>query len=187
MKMLLNALGAALLSWLVCVSEPASAADRQQAQTLEAQLKSNSFENRRIAKELAPVKSLQDFHYAQANRAPGMESLDKLSAGSRSQFVNELMFTKAGLASFNYQVLEDSLTYSEAYKLLALFGVQHTVGLMRGLKVQTTTDGLIRNHYAQPQNCCEEGNEGGSDHIKYRCIDRGTCEISPSHICTSNC
>lgn len=116
-----------------------------------------------------------------------MDSLDKLSAGARSQFVNELMFTKAGLASFNYQVLEDSLTYSEAYKLLALFGVQHTVGLMRGLKVQTATDGLIRHHYAQPQNCCEEGNEGGTDHIKYRCIGPGTCEISPAHICTSNC
>lgn len=164
------------------------ASERQVRQDVLTQLKSNSSENRRIAREFAAVKSLQDFHFAQSNRTPGIETLDRLPALAKNQFINDLMFTDRGLASFNYQVLEDELTYSEAYRLLSLFGVQHTVGLMKGLKVRTEVDASVKRHFGAPQNCCEEGGEsGGGDYRDYRCIDRATCQISPSMICTSNC
>ncbi|HEY4079938.1 MAG TPA: hypothetical protein VGM81_04510 [Burkholderiaceae bacterium] len=145
---------------------------------------------RRIAGALAPVKTLATFYAHLNDGSSGMSAFARLPSASQSVFIANLTFNEKGLTGFNYRVLEDSLSVEEAYSLLSMFGVQHTVGLMRGLRAVSANDLLILQSVSRLQN------QGAvsptyirdlSDHQDYQCISRGTCESSGGRICTDNC
>lgn len=109
-----------------------------------------------IAAELAPVKSQADLRQHLQQNARGAIMLRKLSPASYRIFIDSLVFNEKGLASFNYGVLEDELSVSEAYEVLSMFGMQHTVHHLPGLKAKTKTDLLIRQMLASINENAQE-------------------------------
>lgn len=139
---------------------------------------------RALARELAPVKTLQDFYRVQGEKNKGLDAFRKLRSQAQAEFISSLVFSDKGLASYNFKVIEDSLSVTEAYELLSLFGVQDTIRHLKGLKVKTTADLLIQRKHMTPLSCCEESEENEKG---YRCSSPGTCSMSQTQICTDNC
>jgi hypothetical protein len=104
---------------------------------------------RQIAGALAPIKSLAEFNAHLNDGSKGMAAFAKLSSEAQEIFLSSLTFNERGLASYNYAVLEDALRVEEAYHLLSLLGVQHSVGVLTGLRAESKADQLIRQLYAQ--------------------------------------
>lgn len=148
------------------------------------QLRKNAQLQRALDRELAPVKSLQDFYKTELLSSRGMVAFKKLRPQEQADFISGLVFTSQGLASYNYRVVEDSLSVSEAYDLLGLFGVQYTIKHLKGLKVKNAVDLLIQQREMTVSACCDENEES---HKGYRCESPGTCGMSQTHICTDNC
>lgn len=133
-------------------------------------------QERQIAYELAPVKSaadLQKFLAKGTDRTP----LAALSPGARQRFLQSLVFTEKGLASFKYDDLRTELTATQIYQVLSLFGAQRSTGTIPGLRVQSRADTLI----AQPS-----GSE--TDYEGYRCEVKASCHENMHWICVgANC
>ncbi len=118
---------------------------------------------------VAPIKNKSDLDLLLNKQNP----LDLLSPLSEQVFLDSLVFTKAGLASFNYQVLEDELEDYQIYQVLSLFGVQNTLITLNKLK----------GHDVVPSA------SGSGPHYKgYACVAAGTCKTRKDAICISeNC
>lgn len=133
----------------------------------------------------APIKSQADLKdYLRANKGE-WTPLDMLSRDAKSAFLASLRFNDKGLTTFRMDVLEHELSVSEVYQLLAMFGAQRTVGMMRGAKIENDFDreifqNLERDHAAKA-GC------GGGDHKFYECIRRATCSKNSSNICLASC
>jgi hypothetical protein len=153
------------------------------AKELTANAVSAAAERRALALELAPVKSLADFHTQIQQINPGASAFRKLSAADQAAFANSLTFNARGVTSFNYKVLEDSLTVHDAYQFLSLFGVQHVVKTLRGLRVESASDLRIRKAEISPL----EGLEESGDRHNYWCSSNATCSPRGNDICTGNC
>lgn len=137
---------------------------------------------RALERERAPVKTLQDFYRLQGTSEKGVLAFNKLPSHAKSEFISSLTFTENGLGSYNYRIVEDHLTVTEAHDLLSLFGVQYTVRSLKGLKVKTNADLLLRQKSVGTLACCDEG-----DRPDYACIGVGTCQSRGGHICTDRC
>jgi len=179
----------AFILFAACLMANAKASDipsagKDQDSSLKAQVREEKQIRRMIAREIAPVKSLQDFYRQQAHQSRGIDAFGKLTPKSRAEFIAGLVFGERGLASFNFKVIEDELSFSEAYDLLGLFGVQYTIKHMKGLKVRSNADLLVKEGTIRPMACCDENESGEKG---YRCESRGTCALSQTHICTDNC
>jgi hypothetical protein len=143
---------------------------------------------RNIAFELAPVKSQQTLRAYQSITPEVLSPLGKLSASARAEFLSSLTFNEKGLTGFNYRVLEDELTPSQAHSVLALFGAQRLTTLLKGARVETETDQkLLKGSQAKSIfNPWGDGDEGGNEK-EYYCSGRATCSYSPANICMSSC
>ncbi len=119
-------------------------------------------DQRELDRALAPVKSLSDFykHMQQDNAAAA--AFRKLDASSQAVFVNSLTFNEKGLTGFNYKVVEDFLTLSEAYHLLGCFGVQRVVRGLKGIKVESRADVEIKQHLKALESAPWSGGDGDS-------------------------
>jgi len=168
---------AGLLSMLAAGFSPITHAvepHRPSDAAIDAELK-----NREIARMLAPVKSRDDLRRYMAMTPARSNPLSKLSNGGRQRFLESLVFNDEGaLAGFRYGDLEAELSVSEIYRILALFGAQHTAGLMTKAKVVSKEDRAIR---ASPSLALM------ADHQRYACISRANCYQSPQYICMSGC
>jgi len=147
---------------------------------------------RRVAAATAPIKSLADLYAHLHDGTKGMAALEKLPADAQRIFISSLTFNEKGLTGFNFQILEDSLRVEEAYDLLSLFGFQHTVGLMPGLRADTNTDLLIQQAVGLPPRSGDAAKpnyeyKGYDDHSEYECIRPATGQSAGGRICTSNC
>nr|WP_136251475.1 hypothetical protein [Ningiella ruwaisensis] len=148
---------------------------------------------RQIAFELAPVKNKNDaeFHALQSD-----SSFNLLSERSKAVFLNSLVFNDSGLVSFNYSVLENELTPTQAYKLLQLFGKQHVVHVLTNARIETTLDYLLLENKGFPNSSPSMGVNGfsggvigigGEDHKGYKCVSRANCQETATYICMSSC
>lgn len=131
-----------------------------------------------VTKRLASIRSIANLHayLARTPRGP----LDNLSPWGRKVFLSSLKFNEQGLTQFDFTVVEEELSATEAYRLLGLFGVQRTTSLLKGLSVETGLDKLIMSQ--QPQQRLYM-----ADHKGYFCKDQGTCQTSPNSICLDGC
>jgi hypothetical protein len=174
--------------------------DKDEVSYLESKLiketeKSYQYEKSRqlIALDLAPIKSKADlFEIAQQKSV-----LDLLSDSAKERFISSIVFGDNGVTSFQYSDLEVELSPTQIYKILSLFGVQHTVHMMENSRIQTTTDMLLlkkpvsekiellelnTNNYSTTQS-----SHGIADHKGYACTGRATCSERQGSICMSGC
>ncbi len=159
---------------------------------------SNDMIEREIANFHAPVKSQMDLrNFMASNRTT---ALDALSQNSKRDFIGSLKFTKKGLSSFNYNVLEAELTPTEIYGILSMFGLQRGTGQFDNARPQTSLDQAILNLYGENNRSIQANSgfesqfHGGSwgkiadEFLEgYRCLSQGTCVQADGHACTSNC
>ncbi len=106
--------------------------------------------------------------------------LDQLSAPARARFLESLEFSERGLSSYDYADLESELSVSEAHAVLSMFGVEQTISMLKGAKIETETDRMLA---APPGG----GGGGRTDYKDYKCESVGTCASALFKICTSNC
>jgi hypothetical protein len=85
----------------------------------------------------APIKSMADLkeHLRTNSRSP----LLRLRPEARAAFLKSMMFTNYGLASYSFVPLE-SLSVSEAYAVLSLFGEQRAVGMIPGMRASNSVE-----------------------------------------------
>lgn len=178
-------------SMAVCFGSPAVAQQHQGEQTASAQtitsvLARYQARQNQIDAAVAPIKSEQDLREYLAKTHPGTSPLDVLSFAGKQRFLASLQFNGKGLTTFEYLDLENELTPTQIYRVLALFGVQRdTVLLTRAAKL-TPTDRLIMGTDGGPPGVTINPPTPG-DHEGYMCESRGTCFRSADRICTSNC
>ncbi|QZN79264.1 hypothetical protein K5K93_11565 [Stenotrophomonas sp. DR822] len=106
--------------------------------------------------------------------------LTLLSADGLEQFLTSLSFNENGLVGYSTDAIASELSYSQARRLLSLFGAERTLRLMPGLRVDTEVDRDIRRSYVQSGELVE-------DHMGYRCVARATCRESTEFVCMSGC
>lgn len=110
-----------------------------------AQPSSNTAEQRadakqNMARELAPIKSAETLGAYQSITPDVVSPLAKLSVKGRAEFLASLVFGEKGLAGFSTRVLENELSASEIYNVLALFGVQHLTQSFKNARIDSETD-----------------------------------------------
>lgn len=124
----------------------------------------------------APIRSRADlFTYLHGVSAP-ISPLYKLSPGARDRFLASLTFNENGITGFSYEDLKNELTASDIYKVLSLFGAQHDIALIKGVRAQSALDRAI---LLQPMLI--------DDHEGYACVGRATCNARMSYICMTGC
>lgn len=130
-----------------------------------------------IAQRHAPINSqvrLQEHLQALSSDSP----LHALSIPARQRFVASLRFNDSGITSLRYQDVVEELSYSEAYRLLALFGAERTLGKMPLLRIETSEDERILGSLRAAVE---------DDHLGYACTGRATCSMSSQEICMTGC
>lgn len=125
---------------------------------------------------LAPIRSASDLKtYLQSGKGDAFQAL---SERSLKLFVESLVFTERGLASYRFRELESELTPRQAFELLSLFGVQKTVGYLR----------FPRASAAERDAIAKLAPIFFDDHKGYRCFPPATCVLTSDHICIgANC
>ncbi|GLQ45183.1 hypothetical protein GCM10007862_02340 [Dyella lipolytica] len=139
--------------------------------------------NGQIDLATAPIASKEQLqaHLASTPTSP----INKLSPSARFNFLNSLVFTQRGLASYSYIDLA-GLPVSDAYSILSLFGAQSTVGFIPDLRTDSALDQSILDRaqsestsgfvhpMAQPKDqVCHVGPNGSGCASKYGslCMD----------------
>ncbi len=125
-----------------------------------------------IAHEMAPLKSATETRQYIQSMPENLSPLNALSATERSAFVDSLRFNEKGLTQFDYTLLA-KLPSDEIYRILALFGMQSSTGLIPSKLNDDSHDySLLRL---------------ADFLLDYRCSDRATCSSAVHSACTSNC
>ena len=120
-------------------------------------------------KPVPQIQSAKDLDvYLQTART---SPLDRLSVADKQNFLNSLVFTENGLASYQYSALE-TLSATDMYQILSLFGVERTASLITQKNTVSNVEPIA---------------ESSGDHEGYLCSGRATCTEAPGNICTSNC
>lgn len=91
---------------------------------------------------LAPIQSaagLQAYLDSRHQDSP----LDRLSPAALQRFLDSLTFNDSGLTGYRTDDLQEELTATQAYRILELFGAQHTTPMLRGLTIKTKLDARI--------------------------------------------
>jgi hypothetical protein len=125
---------------------------------------------------LAPIRSTTELEtYLQSRKVSPFSSL---SERSQRLFLESLVFTEKGLASYRYRELEEELTPRQAFELLSLFGAQKTIAQLRFL--QSSPEELEAMAKIAPVL--------NDDHRGYRCVPPATCLAAMDMICIGvNC
>jgi len=180
-------LSGALLAALLGMSAPAAAGAgdagmRPAGEDPLSALAADLEQQRDVRLAMAPVRSRAQLAEYIARTPAAASPLARLSPHARDRFVASLVFNDKGLAGFRYADLEDELTASEAYRLLALFGAEDIVPRLTRLRVETPTDRMIMdgaNSRMMPLM--------SEDHINFNCVGRASCKYDPAYICMHSC
>jgi hypothetical protein len=152
------------------------------AQKLEiAAQTENAISTRDVAFELAPVKSQVSLLAYQQITPDVVSPISKLSPVGKAEFLASLTFNDKGVTGFNYRVLENELTPTQIYSVLALFGAQHLTPRLRGARVDSEADHLLLSDTQAKMRRI------GDDYSGYACTARATCTTSINSICMSSC
>lgn len=119
----------------------------------------------------SPILSAQELD-AYLRTTPS-SPLDRLPAAARQRFLASLVFTEAGLASYQYSDLQ-TLSPTEVYRILSLFGAE------RSTSIATQGDAS-----GQPIEPAPQQNDPGS-YIDCMCLDN-TCVPRLGSICMDAC
>ena len=131
----------------------------------------------------AQIKSSKDFSSHIANIKKNKSPLGLLSPLALKQFAESITFNESGITGYRYDVLEQELTLSQAYRVLALFGEQHNIAHLGKARIDTELDAKIRMD-ANEQNMLKCA---GGDLSGYKCASRATCTRSSGSICKASC
>ncbi len=151
-----------------------------QAADRERRDRVNKDRGQELAFLLAPIKSREDLdRYLEELRQnrEARSPLNLLSPAARDRFLNSLVFTEQGLGGYQYSDLQAQLTASQAYRLLSLFGAQHTTPLIKGARIESRADQIIMTDEAAPEG----------DYKDMECVSRATCGPKLTYICMSSC
>lgn len=96
-----------------------------------------------IAQENAPINSAVRLQEHLQRLSPD-SPLRAFSVPARQRFVASLRFNAAGVTTLRYQDIVEELSYSEAYRVLALFGVTRVLATLPPLRSETLEDERIR-------------------------------------------
>jgi hypothetical protein len=136
---------------------------------------------RDIALELASVKSHVSLLAYQQITPDVVSPLSKLSPAGKAEFLASLTFNENGVTGFNYRVLENELTPTQIYSVLALFGAQHLTARLRGARIDSVADHQLLSYATAKMR------RQGDDYSGYACTARATCTTSTNAICMSSC
>lgn len=83
---------------------------------------------REVDAATAQIRSRADlYRYLQVTpKSP----INKLPADIRQRFLDSLVFTKHGLASYSYIGLGEAISVTDLYRILSLFGEQNSIGIV---------------------------------------------------------
>lgn len=125
---------------------------------------------------LAPIRSQAELetYLGQRKTSP----FNALSPRSLKLFLDSLVFTEKGLASYRYKELEAELSPRQAVELLSLFGAQKTVSSLDFAQASA----------AEKEAVAKIGPIFNEDHKGYRCVPPATCMAAMDMICVgANC
>lgn len=134
-----------------------------------------------IAQATAPIHSRGDLDQYVATHRTIASPLDAFSPSLRQMFLSSLTFNEKGVTGFRYDVLE-SLTPTEIYKILSLFGMQGGTSQITNARVVTPADALIMTPLLGGAIAI-----GDDWSVGYYCIRHGLCGVSPDSVCTRYC
>ena len=127
-----------------------------------------------LAHQLAPLKSASDVYQYIQHTPKGLSPLSALPNAQRDEFTQSLRFNDRGLSQFDYTVLQ-SLSPTQVYKILALFGMQGSTGLVKAKPIsQIDRNASVNGIMAEFL-------------VDYRCIGEHSCMSAIRMACTSNC
>lgn len=132
---------------------------------------------------VAPIKSVADLQrharFAKAIHSPLMH----LPALARKRFLDSVTFNDTGVTGYRLDVLQDALTVSQAYQVLALFGEQRDVRYLDKAAIESDLDREVLRSFAAAtaKAQCDD------DKVSYKCVSRATCQSATGFICKSNC
>lgn len=129
--------------WMVCIATVGSIlllsdAGARQTESAEAAMADQfSIALREASRAAAPLKSLADveLHLKEVMATP----LLALHEDQRRRFVNSLVFTDKGLASYSWQSLTE-LSVADRYRILALFGAQNDLTKLPHMPVKSEAE-----------------------------------------------
>lgn len=137
-----------------------------------------------VALNLASIKSSSDLeeHLRTAGRSSPIAAL---SGPAQRRFISSLKFNERGITSFSYDDLQSELTASQIYQVMSLFGAQHTVAMMRNVRVQDGVDEQIMRPLLDPAGplCPSQP----CDYDSYECVKKATFAHNINTICMRNC
>lgn len=135
---------------------------------------------RDISHRMALIRSRSELGQhisAQGSNSP----LSVLSTGGRTRFIQSLVFTEKGLASFDYSDLRSELTASQVFRILRLFGVEHAISSIPNLRTAHEIDSLLIS-------TLRIGIDPEIDYNNYSCVSKATCSYTSNSICIGdNC
>lgn len=92
---------------------------------------------------VAPIKSAQDLLIYQ-KMTPAKESpFHLLSPNARREFLESLSFNDQGVAGFKYSILEQELTPTQIFRVLALLGSQSNTAQLVKAKKANANDTVV--------------------------------------------
>lgn len=144
---------------------------------------------RKRNRAMAPIKSALDLQNYIKMTPPNLSPLNLLSKAGLAEFLDSLTFNKQGLTGYKFSNLEEELTPTQIYRILALFGSQSHVRSMKNAKIKTEADRrLIEATPASFYGDVWDENSGDPDHYHhYRCHLPATCATATSFLCDRSC
>lgn len=195
MPMLAGAFFAAI--WLVAATLSSPVAMAVPSSTTQAMMNSNSSSATRaelaaalawrykMDRELAPIQSRKELTAYLHLTAHSGSPLDAFPPRARARFLSSLVFTSAGLASYQYVDLQ-YLAPAQIYSILALFGAQRDTPMIAGAQ-SVNAESTQSETAARPRLLDTSGVEASgllphSDHKDYSCYG-GNCLANTGGIC----
>ena len=90
------------------------------------------------------IVSQQEWDAHVANIARNGSPLAALPAFARKQFVRRVRFNERGFIDLNPDLLEQELTLSQAYRVLALLGAEPYAAFLDNIRIDTEMDRQLR-------------------------------------------
>ncbi len=132
-----------------------------------------------IAQKNAQISSAERLD-SYLSYGPDDSPLALLSPQALEQFLSSLTFNENGLVGYSTEAIASELSYSQAHRLLSLFGAERTLRLLPGLRVDSDVDRDIYRSFVQSGELVE-------DHLGYQCVIRATCREATQFICMTGC
>lgn len=144
---------------------------------------------RKRNRAMAPIKSALDLQNYIKMTPPNLSPLNLLSKAGLAEFLDSLTFNKQGLTGYKFSNLEEELTPTQIYRILALFGSQSHIRSMKNAKIKTEADKrLMEITPASFYDDIWDENTGDPDHYDhYRCHLPATCVKATSFLCDRTC